>query len=110
MAAGKFEIFKDRGGKYRFRLKASNGEVVLASQGYASRSGVHTGIRSVRNHCKRKACFDVKQTASGHRFNLVASNGRVVGSSETYKTSRACANGVKAVQSAAPKAKVESVK
>lgn len=108
--AGKFEIFKDRAGKYRFRLKASNGETILASQGYASRSGVHTGIRSVRTHCKRKACFDVKQTASGHRFNLVASNGRVVATSETYKTTRACANGVKSVRSSAPKAKIENVK
>ncbi len=108
--AGKFEIFKDRGGKFRFRLKASNGETILASQGYASRSGVYTGIRSVRTHCKRKACFDVKKTASGHRFNLVASNGRVIGTSETYKTPRACAAGVKSVQSNAPKAKVESVK
>lgn len=107
--AGKFEIFKDRGGKFRFRLKASNGETILASQGYASRSGVHSGIRSVRTHCKRKACFEVAKTASGHRFNLVASNGRVVGTSESYKTPRACENGVKSVRSSAPKARVENV-
>ena len=107
--AGKFEIFKDRGGKYRFRLKASNGEIILASQGYASRSGVHTGIKSVKAHCRRKNCFQVKKTAAGHRFNLVASNGRVVGTSETYKTARACENGIKSVGSNAASAKVESV-
>lgn len=107
--AGKFEIFKDKAGKYRFRLKASNGETILASQGYASRSGVHNGIKSVRNHCRQKDCYDVKKTASGHRFNLVASNGRVIGSSETYKSPRACDGGMKSVKTNAPKAKVENV-
>ena len=104
--AGKFETFKDRAGKYRFRLKASNGEIILASQGYASRSGVRTGIESVRTHCKQKACFQTKKTASGHRFNLVASNGRVVGTSETYKSPKACENGIASVRKNAPKAKV----
>ena len=35
--AGKFEVYQDKAGKYRFRLKASNGQVIAASQGYASR-------------------------------------------------------------------------
>ena len=30
----KFEVFQDKGGNFRFRLKARNGEVILASQGY----------------------------------------------------------------------------
>ena len=107
--AGKFEIFKDKGGKFRFRLKASNGEIILSSQGYASRSGVHNGIKSVRNHCTQKDCFQVKKTAAGHRFNLVAVNGRVIGSSETYKSTAACSNGVASVRKNAPKAKVENV-
>ena len=107
--AGKFQIFQDRGGKYRFRLKASNGETVLASQGYASRSGVTSGIASVRAHARKKSCFKPTKTASGHRFNLVASNGRVIGTSETYKTPRACENGMNSVRSNAPGAKVEKV-
>ena len=31
--AGKFEVYQDRAGKYRFRLKASNGEVVAQRRG-----------------------------------------------------------------------------
>ena len=31
--AGKFEVYKDRAGKYRFRLKASNGQVVATGSG-----------------------------------------------------------------------------
>ncbi|MEE9265033.1 MAG: DUF1508 domain-containing protein, partial [Vicinamibacteria bacterium] len=36
--AGQFEIFKDRRGEFRFRLRASNGEIVLASEGYRSKA------------------------------------------------------------------------
>ena len=42
-----FEIYKDRGGKHRFRLKAKNGENIIASQAYASRATCMKGIKSV---------------------------------------------------------------
>jgi uncharacterized protein YegP (UPF0339 family) len=35
--AGKFEVYQDRGGKYRFRLKASNGQVVASGEAYETR-------------------------------------------------------------------------
>jgi len=35
--AGKFEIYQDKGGKFRFRLKAGNGQIILTSQGYTQR-------------------------------------------------------------------------
>ena len=31
--AGKFEVYKDKAGEFRFRLKASNGQIILASEG-----------------------------------------------------------------------------
>jgi uncharacterized protein YegP (UPF0339 family) len=34
MMAGKFEVYKDRSGKFRFRLKASNGQVVATGEAY----------------------------------------------------------------------------
>ena len=33
-----YEMFKDRKGEFRFRLKAENGEIVLASEGYKRRA------------------------------------------------------------------------
>ncbi|MEM6708209.1 MAG: YegP family protein [Pseudomonadota bacterium] len=107
--AGSFELYKDRGGKFRFRLKASNGEIILASQGYASKAGALNGIRSVQTNCQDEGCFDVKTTKAGHRFNLMARNGRVIGTSETYKTPAACKNGVKSVRKNAPTAKLKEV-
>ena len=46
----KFEIYLDKGGQFRFRLKASNGENILASEGYAAKSGCKNGIESVRKN------------------------------------------------------------
>ena len=48
--AGKFELYQDKGGDYRFRLKAGNGEIIATSQGYASKSGALNGIDSVRRN------------------------------------------------------------
>ena len=46
----KFEVFADKGGKFRFRLKARNGEIILASQGYASASSCLAGLESVKKN------------------------------------------------------------
>ena len=43
----KFEIYLDKAGQHRFRLKATNGEIILASEGYASKSNCKNGIESV---------------------------------------------------------------
>lgn len=48
--AGKFELYTDKSGEYRFRLKASNGEVIAISEGYSSKSGALSGIESVRRN------------------------------------------------------------
>lgn len=46
----KWEIFSDVGDKYRFRLKASNGETLLASQGYTTKDGAKKGIASIQSN------------------------------------------------------------
>ncbi len=48
--AGKFELYKDKAGEYRFRLKAANGETIATSEGYASKSGAKNGIASVQKN------------------------------------------------------------
>jgi uncharacterized protein len=42
--AAKFEISKDHAGKFRFHLKAPNGEIIVASQAYATKANAHKGI------------------------------------------------------------------
>ena len=48
--AGKFELYKDAAGKFRFRLKASNGQVIATGEVYASKASALNGIESVRNN------------------------------------------------------------
>ena len=57
--AGKFEIFVDNAGKYRFRLKASNGQTIVASQGYSSRKSAMEGIESVRRHAQEATVVEL---------------------------------------------------
>ncbi|MBQ3671541.1 MAG: YegP family protein [Treponema sp.] len=46
----KFELYQDKAGDFRFRLKAANGEIIAASQGYSSKSGCQNGIDSVKRN------------------------------------------------------------
>ncbi len=46
--AGKFEVYEDKAGKFRFRLKAGNGEVVAQGQDYQSRSAAEKGCEAVQ--------------------------------------------------------------
>ena len=46
----KFEIYTDKKEEFRFRLKAANGEIIAASEGYKSKSGCTNGIESVRKN------------------------------------------------------------
>ena len=46
----KFEVYRDEAGQFRFRLKAPNGEIVLASEGYTAKASCEHGISSVRKN------------------------------------------------------------
>jgi hypothetical protein len=48
--AAEFEIFKDKSGEFRFRLKAANGEVIASSEGYNSKAAAQNGIKSVQTN------------------------------------------------------------
>ena len=46
----KFEMYLDKGGEYRFRLKAPNGKIVAVSEGYTTVAACENGIQSVKNN------------------------------------------------------------
>ena len=46
----KFEMYQDKAGEYRFRLKAKNGEIIATSEGYKSKGGCENGIESVKKN------------------------------------------------------------
>ena len=106
---GKFELFQDKGGKFRFRLKATNGQIILASQGYKTKVAAKNGIGSVQRNSAHDTRFERKNGRGNFRFNLKATNGQVVGTSEAYKTEKACENGVRSVMKNAASAKVQDL-
>jgi len=46
----KFEVFIDNAGQFRFRLKAGNGEIIVACEGYKAKDSCLKGIDSVKNN------------------------------------------------------------
>jgi len=48
LVAGLFAVYQDRAEKYRFRLKASNGQVVATGEGYETKSAAKKGCESVQ--------------------------------------------------------------
>ncbi len=105
---GKFEINKDKAGKFRFNLKAGNHQVILSSQGYSTKSACENGIESVRKNCKDDKMFDRKKAKDGSPyFSLKSSNGQVIGSSEMYSGTSAMSKGIASIKKNAPKAKVQ---
>lgn len=45
---GKFEVYEDRAGKFRFRLKAGNGEPVASGEAYETKAAAKKGCESVQ--------------------------------------------------------------
>jgi uncharacterized protein YegP (UPF0339 family) len=95
---GRFEIFEGQDSQFYFRLVAGNGENVLRSEGYVSRSGAESGIASVKVNGIDAERYDVKENAAGeHYFNLVARNGQIIGTSEGYASKSNAERGVETV-------------
>ena len=62
--AAKFEISKDHAGKFRFHLKAPNGEIIAASQGYESKASAEKGIEAIKTHAAGAKVEDHSETKS----------------------------------------------
>ena len=58
MIGERFEIFKDAVGKFRFKLRAQNGEIIAESGAYESKEGGQKGIASVRENAAKAKMKD----------------------------------------------------
>ena len=105
---GKFVISQRKNGDFQFNLKATNGQVILASQGYSSKASCENGIESVKSNAADDARFERLTSSNGKfYFNLKAGNGQVIGSSEMYESEAGRDNGIESVKRNAPDASVE---
>lgn len=106
----KFEIKKRTNGEFQFNLKASNGEIILTSEGYTTKANCKKGIASVKKNSQNDLRYDKKQSKNGkYFFNLKANNGQVIGTSEMYESQKSCDNGVASVKKNSPDAKIDDL-
>lgn len=105
---GKFIISKRTNGDFQFNLKAGNGQVILSSQGYSTKSSCENGIDSVKKNSKDDSKFERNSAKDGrHYFNLKATNGQIIGTSQMYEAVSGMENGIESVKTNAPDASVE---
>ena len=118
---GKFVIRTVNSG-IKFDLKATNGQVILSSEVYNSKTSCRKGIQSIIKNGPIAKIEDqtvegfAQQThpkfviytdkAGEFRFNLKARNGQIIGVSEGYVTKASCENGVASVQKNAVDAEI----
>ncbi|MCO5787347.1 hypothetical protein DHB74_13355 [Pseudomonas sp. G11-1] len=108
--AGKFEVYQDKAGEYRFRLKASNGQNILASEGYKTKASCMNGVESVKANAPEDGRYERKESSSGKfMFNLKAANHQIIGSSQLYESTASRDNGIESVKKNAPEATVTEV-
>jgi hypothetical protein len=105
---GKFEIKKTKSGQFKFDLKASNGQVILSSETYKSKTSCKNGISSVKRNADNDNRYERKTAKNGSPyFNLKAANGQVIGTSEMYSATSGMENGINSVKTNAADAVVE---
>jgi uncharacterized protein len=108
--AGKFEVREGSTGKFRFNLKAGNGQIILSSEAYESKQGAEKGIESVKKNAADDTRYERKTASNGEAFFVLkAGNGEPIGRSETYSSVSAMENGIESVRKNAPDAVVEDV-
>jgi uncharacterized protein YegP (UPF0339 family) len=54
----KFEIYQDKKGEFRWRLRADNNQVIASGEGYASKAGCKNGIESVKKNAPKAEVVD----------------------------------------------------
>lgn len=109
MPSAKYQIYKDKSGKFRFRLLAANTQVIFQSQGYKTKAAAKNGVTSVKRNGGNKDKFVINKSKNGKvYFTLLAGNKEVIGSSQMYASRDTLRNGLASVMKNS-KAPVEEI-
>lgn len=113
---GTVQIYKDNGGKFRFRFKSHNSVTVGHSQGYTTKSSCKAGINAVINASRTaiiadttkdekyvqtigRSAFEIyRDSEQKFRFRLVAANASNVLASQGYTSKANCINGIEGIR------------
>ena len=96
--SGKYEVYPEAG-LYKYRLKASNGEILVVSFGYSTRKGAKTGIDTFKNAVEGGNFVIVTDKAGYSHFDLFgARSARVIAIGEFYQTLKLAESAVESVK------------
>ena len=105
--AGKFELKVAKNGKYHFNLLAGNGQIILSSEMYESKSAAENGIASIQKNAGDDGRYSRETSAKGDPyFKLKAGNNQIIGQSEMYSSTTSMENGIESVKKNAPGASI----
>ena len=108
----RYQVYKDVNGKYRFRLRADDDQIVAVGQAYGQHGSCLKSIMSIQANCrvgvedltveeerisnpKYQVFYDENL---GFRFRLNAANGKTIAISEGYDRKEGCLEGIEAVK------------
>jgi hypothetical protein len=126
---GVFEVFYDSVCRFRFHLKATNGQIIAVSQSYGAKESALKGIASIQKNAPlakitdfttaetmpesahrgivQDQVFEIQCDSAGKfRFHLKAANGEIIAASQSYLSRQSAENGVASVKKNAPMAKI----
>lgn len=124
---GVFEVFCDAACRFRFHLKADNGQIIAVSQSYGTKEAALKGIASIKKNAPiakitnlaagampelthgivQDPAFEIIcDSADKFRFHLKAANGLIIAASESYLSKQSAENGIASVKKNASIAKI----
>ena len=97
--SGCYELKVAKNGEFFFNLLAANGQGILKSEMYSSKSAALNGIASVQTNCGDDGQYECKTSGNGKAyFVLKAKNHQVIGQSQMYESDSGCQNGMESVK------------
>lgn len=109
--SGWYELDYGKDGEhFHFVLKAGNGEVILSSQMYTTKSAALNGIHSVQENSQEDEQFERKEASNGKfYFNLKAKNHQIIGTSQMYVAEAGRDKGIASVQNNGSSEKIKDL-
>ncbi len=108
--SGCYELKLAKNGEYFFNLLAGNGQTILQSEMYSSRSAAENGIASVQQNSAEDGQYECKESSNGKPyFVLKAKNHQVIGQSQMYESEDGCQNGIESCKANGPSETVKDL-
>jgi len=94
---GKYEVFPEAG-FFKYRLKASNGEILIVSQGYSAKTGALSGIETLKRNMETGTFEIYTDKNNFNQFALKGNAGRIIALGEFYDSKKRCESAIESVK------------